>query len=85
VPTLICGIFNFFGLKFFVIELYKKNMILAGKLVLVLAVVWSVRSAESLNSDLDITSTLARDIGVLGQENCQGLALAGAAPSQNRF
>jgi hypothetical protein len=60
-------------------------MILAGRLVLVLAVVWSVRSAESFNSDLDITSTLARDVGVLGQENCEGLALAGAAPSQNRL
>jgi hypothetical protein len=60
-------------------------MILAGKLVLVLAVAWSVRSAESFNSDLDITSTLASDSQVFGQEKYQGLALAGAVPAQNRF
>jgi hypothetical protein len=60
-------------------------MILAGKLVLVLAIVWSVKGGESLNSDLDITRTLAHDTRVLGQEKYQGLALAAAVPAQNRL
>jgi hypothetical protein len=65
---LICGIFNFFWGKSFVIKSNQNNMILPGKLVLVLAILCSVKGRESLNSDLDISSTLAQDTRVFGQE-----------------